>query len=219
VIWLKKRIPEDKEWRVIHNGFNGDFKPMTPSSVSSVLNIQDLKLNSPFLLHVGSGQPRKNRQLLIEMIFILKNKWDGKICFAGEGLDLQLCTYASSLGVTDKIISIVNPDHKLLMALYCACDAFVFPSYSEGFGWPLIEAQACGAPVIASDVAPMPEVTGGAALHRNPNKATDFADAFLSLGNKDVRDALIRKGFENCIRFNNKKMIQEYLTLHSLYLN
>jgi glycosyltransferase involved in cell wall biosynthesis len=213
------KLPIKKKWRIIHNGFNKDFKPLDASDFSSILSLINIELKKPFLLHVGSGQPRKNRELLVEMISILGRKWNGNICFAGEGIDPKLAAYASSLGVTDKMISVVSPEHKHLMALYSACDAFIFPSFSEGFGWPLIEAQACGAPVIASNIAPLPEVSGGAAIHKDPKNAREFANAFLSLGNKDIREGLIKKGFENSSRFNSKKMIQEYLDLHGFFLN
>jgi glycosyltransferase involved in cell wall biosynthesis len=183
------------------------------------LSLINSELKNPFLLHVGSGQPRKNRELLVEMISILNSKWKGKICFAGEGIDPKLYAYASSLGVTDKMISVISPEHKHLIALYSGCEAFIFPSFSEGFGWPLIEAQACGAPVIASNIAPLPEVTGGAAIHKDPKNAQDFADAFLLLENMEIRNDLIKKGFENSSQFSRKKMIEEYLNLHGFYLN
>jgi glycosyltransferase involved in cell wall biosynthesis len=218
-ILSKDKLPVDKKWRIIHNGFNKDFKPLDSSAFLSILTLINIDLEKPFLLHVGSGQARKNRELLVEMISILNSKWKGKICFAGEGVDAKLYAYASSLGVTDKIISVVSPEHKHLVALYSACEAFIFPSFSEGFGWPLIEAQACGAPVLASNVAPLPEVTGGAAIHIDPKKAIDFANAFLSLENKKIREDLVKKGYENSSRFNSKKMIQEYLDLHGYYLN
>jgi glycosyltransferase involved in cell wall biosynthesis len=116
----------------------------------------------------------------------------------------------------NRVKSIVKPGHETLLALYSLCDAFIFPSFSEGFGWPVIEAQACGAPVIASDIEPMPEVSGGGALHANPKTAADFADAFLSLQNKALREQLVNKGFENCKRFSSEKMIDAYLLLHGL---
>jgi glycosyltransferase involved in cell wall biosynthesis len=215
----KDQLPEKRKWLTIHNGFNQDFKPLDTTSFSSILSHINTDLKDPFLLHVGSGQPRKNRELLVEMMSILRSDWNGKICFAGEGIDPKLSAYASTLGMTDKIISVVSPEHKQLIALYSACDAFIFPSFSEGFGWPLIEAQACGAPVIASNVAPLPEVTGGAAIHEDPKNARGFVNALLTLRNKDTRNDLIKRGFENSSRFSSKKMIQEYLNLHGFYLN
>jgi glycosyltransferase involved in cell wall biosynthesis len=215
----KNKLPPENEWRTIHNGFNKDFTPLSASSLPTILGLINNNLQYPFLLHVGSAQPRKNRELLVEMISILGPRWNGKICFAGEPLDAKLSAYASSLGVSDRIISVVKPDHKNLIALYSGCDAFVFPSFSEGFGWPVIEAQACGAPVIASQVDPLPEVAGSAALYGDPKNARAFAEAFLSLENKWLRNNLIQKGFDNIHRFSSKKMIQEYINLHSFYLN
>lgn len=204
------------EWRVIYNGFNNNFKPQNLSKVLTTLEALGIKRNASFLLHVGSGLPRKNRKMLVDMAATLGNKWDGMICYAGDDIELDLINYAESLGLKDRIVSVVKPNHATLTALYSGCDAFIFPSYSEGFGWPLIEAQACGAPVIASNIEPMHEVSGGAALHHNPNRPQDFADAFCSLKNEVFRKILIQKGFENCLRFNNKEMIKAYLELHGL---
>ena len=111
----------------------------------------------------------------------------------------------------NKLISVVKPDHQTLVALYSCCEAFVFPSLSEGFGWPLIEAQACGAVVIASNTAPMPEVSGGAALHFDPNKPHDFANGFIALQNKEFKESLKIKGLKNIERFHRDNMMEAYL--------
>lgn len=204
------------EWRVIHNSFNAEFYPMSVTEASTTLSQTAFDFTIPFLLHVGSGLPRKNRQLLLDMVFLLGDKWQGNICFAGEALDINLLNQAAALGLTERVISIVGPDHTTLVALYSICKAFIFPSYSEGFGWPVIEAQACGAPVIASTIAPMPEVSGGAALHANPADAQEFVDAFMRLENNSTRDALIQQGFANCKHFENQHMIAAYLELLEL---
>src|SRR5690606_1199437 len=112
--------------------------------------------------------------------------------------------------------SIIKPDHKLLVALYSACDAFIFPSFTEGFGWPIIEAQACGAPVITSNIGALLEVGGGAAMHRDPYNPKEFADAFLSLSEDVVRAQVIQRGFQNIKRFDAEKMMQAYLDLHQV---
>ncbi len=201
------------EWRVIHNSFNGEFYPMPTTEATATLRQTAFDFSVPFLLHVGSGLPRKNRRLLLDMVFLLGDKWQGNICFAGEALDISLVHYVATLGLTNRVISLVGPDHTTLIALYSSCKAFIFPSYSEGFGWPVIEAQACGALVIASSLAPMPEVSGGAALYADPDDAQQFADAFLSLENNFMREALIQQGFANCQRFENQRMMAAYLNL------
>lgn len=208
--------PKDhtKNWMVIYNAFNADFRPLPTEEANGLLREAGIDPGMPYLLHVGSGLPRKNRKLLIDMLMVLGSGWEGNICFAGEPLEKDLVTYAGTLGLKHRITAVVNPDHSTLVALYSACAAFVFPSLSEGFGWPVIEAQACGAPVIASSLNPLPEVSGGCALHADPVRPADFADAFISLQNKRTREELISKGFENAKRFNVSRMTHAYLDLH-----
>lgn len=206
----------EKDWRVIHNAFNANFKLADDKKREALLGKTGLTSGIPFILHVGSGQLRKNRRLLIDMIAALDKKWDGKICFAGEAVDNDLMMHARSLNVNERIISVVSPDHDVLTALYSSCTAFIFPSFSEGFGWPLIEAQACGAPVIASNVEPMPEISGGTAIHADPNKSQDFANAFLLLKDEVFRMELIKRGYENIHRFQLDKMINKYIDLQKL---
>ncbi|WP_018614255.1 glycosyltransferase family 4 protein [Segetibacter koreensis] len=207
---------QSKNWRVIYNALNAEFTPIEEKKRKLLLQNTGLYPDMPFLLHVGSGLPRKNRKMLLDMVHVIKNEWQGNICFAGDPIDEKLLSLAESLGIEKRIVSIIKPDHDTLVALYNACEAFIFPSFSEGFGWPLIEAQACGAPVIASNIEPMPEISGRAALHVNPYSPEEFAEAFLSLKDIDKRSEIIEKGFYNSRRFSLNKMIDEYLALHKL---
>ena len=201
---------------VIHNAFNNDFIPMDSTKASVILARSGICSNIPFLLHVGSGSVRKNRILLLDMLSLLQSNTIINCCFAGESLNVELIEYAKKLQIFDKVISIIKPDHETLVALYSSCAAFIFPSLSEGFGWPLIEAQACGAVVLASDTAPMPEVSGGAALHFDPNNAAEFAGGFYTLNNKILKDKLILDGFKNSRRFSSAGMIKAYIDLMCL---
>jgi glycosyltransferase involved in cell wall biosynthesis len=203
-----------KNWMVIYNAFNAHFRPLCKEESNGLLRKAGIDPAMPYLLHVGSGLRRKNRKLLIDMLVALGSRWNGNICFAGEAPDEELTMYIRAMGMKNRVSVVVNPDHITLLALYSACTAFVFPSLSEGFGWPVIEAQACGAPVIASSLNPLPEVSGGAALHADPEKPADFAAAFLALQNRVTRNELIAKGFENAKRFHISRMTQAYLNLH-----
>jgi len=203
-------------WQVIHNAFNDEFRPMDVSECLPVLHQAGLPTSAPFILHVGSSLPRKNRSLLLEMLHILGNQWLGNICFAGEGPDVELLAKIEQLDLRERVKFVVKPLHKTLVALYSTCDAFIFPSYSEGFGWPVIEAQACGAPVIASSVEPMPEVSGGAALHADPFDPKAFAEALLTLQHSSTRASLVQQGFANSRRFELAHMIGAYLDLCQL---
>ncbi|WP_257668492.1 glycosyltransferase family 4 protein [Parapedobacter tibetensis] len=204
----------EKKWKVVHNSFNAPFKPMDKAECLPFLERCKISPDQSYILHVGSSLPRKNRKMVVDMIDAIDTRWDGFICFAGQPIDQALASHIEKLGLKDRVISVVKPDHQMLVALYSACEAFVFPSFSEGFGWPLIEAQACGAPVIASNIEPMPEISNGTALHADPYNKDAFADAFLQLLQPTVRERMIQQGFENCKRFDNKLLIKKFINLY-----
>jgi glycosyltransferase involved in cell wall biosynthesis len=203
-------------WVVLHNAFNARFDRVETRKAIRTLTRHELSIPQPFLLHVGSNLPRKNRRMLLQMIADPSHPWPGQICFAGEPVDSELAEEARKLGLQGRVHSVPKPDHETLCALYSLAHAFVFPSLSEGFGWPLIEAQACGAPVIASNSDPLPEVSGGAALHVNPHDPAAFAAALATLEKADARNALVSEGLKNIRRFDLSGMIDGYLELHGL---
>ncbi|ADB42258.1 glycosyl transferase group 1 [Spirosoma linguale DSM 74] len=205
-----------QDWRVIHNAFNGHFWPMPEDEARELLHQKGIRLPEPFILHVGSGMTRKNRRMLLDMAAKAGSQWTGTICYAGHALEDELTQLANSYGLADRVVSVTQPDHNTLVALYSLCQAFVFPSFSEGFGWPLIEAQACGAPVITSTIEPMPEVSGGAALYASPSEPIAFAEALLALQNETTRAEFIRWGFDNAANFESDRIMNAYLDIHTL---
>jgi glycosyltransferase involved in cell wall biosynthesis len=148
------------------------------------------------------------------MINELNNNYNGIICFAGQKPSDEIFNQATQLNLSNRIYFVEKPEHELLNLLYNTCDALVFPSFSEGFGWPIIEAQTCGAPVICSTVEPMPEIGGEGVLTANPESATAFTKQFLSLNNTDFRDKLIHSGIVNAKQFSTKKMIENYINFY-----
>jgi glycosyltransferase involved in cell wall biosynthesis len=201
-------------YEIIYNGFNASFESLEEVEISRQFLKYNVNLLKPYIFHVGSSLPRKNRGLLIEMLHLLEDSWDGVVCFAGQKIDSQLEGLINKYALQDRVVSIVKPSHEVLVALYNGCEAFVFPSFSEGFGWPLIEAQACGAPVIASALNPMIEVCGGAALHADPNNPEEFLKAFKLLKDSSVRNNLNRQGLKNCERFNKEDKVNAYLEFY-----
>jgi glycosyltransferase involved in cell wall biosynthesis len=203
----------EARWIVIHNALNADFRPLK-NVISNELLIQSgINVDVPFILHVGSSLQRKNRKLLLSMVMSLGNQWNGNICFAGEAIDNDLSENIKQLGLEKRVVSIEKPNHETLVALYSTCAAFIFPSFSEGFGWPIIEAQACGTPVIASAIEPFPEISGKAALFADPNIPQDFAQAFLSLSKENTNLILVQKGLQNANHFKPEIMTKAYIDL------
>jgi glycosyltransferase involved in cell wall biosynthesis len=208
--------PVNRKWGVVYNAFNAPFKPRDKSAGRLQLQAAGIDTSKPYLLHVGSSAKRKNRPLLVLLLDALGSQWSGNAVFAGDSIDEELKTFIESKGLSGRVISVVKPPHDLLETLYNNCYAFIFPSYSEGFGWPVIEAQACGAPVIASNIEPMPEICGNAALFAHPDDPQAFARALINLENHPVRENLVAAGFENCKRFSEDRMTEAYLRLHDI---
>ena len=93
-----------------------------------------------------------------------------------------------------------------LAKVYNLATCFIYPSFYEGFGIPSLEAQACGTPVIVSNIASLPEVCGDSALYCNPYDINDIKEKIeLLIENENLRQELIQKGFENIKRFSWEK--------------
>lgn len=202
-------FPEN--YQVIYNGLNDQFCQLTDFEIAELKVKYTEFPSSNFLLHVGSNLERKNRILLVKMLNELNNDYHGIVCFAGQKPSEDIFELAAQFHLSNRIYFIEKPKHELLNLLYNTCDALIFPSFSEGFGWPIIEAQTCGAPVICSNIEPMPEIGGEGVLTANPNSAKAFSEQFLSINNNDKREKLIQLGFENAKQFSTQKMINNYI--------
>jgi glycosyltransferase involved in cell wall biosynthesis len=196
---------------VIHNGLNQQFTKLLKIEIDASFSILPDK---PFLFHVGSNLPRKNRILLLEILKGMAANFDGYLCLAGMGLDSELKKASEKLGLTNRIIVYEKPTHEVLNLLYNACYAFIFPSKSEGFGWPIIEAQACGAPVICSNIEPFIEIAGNSVLMADPTNSKEFIEQLVMLSNNSFRENLIAKGFQNCLKYTTEKMLSNYFNLY-----
>ena len=173
-----------------------------------------LKPDTPFVLHVGSNLRRKNREGVLRIFARCKARWNGLLVFAGEPLSDPLRALGRQLGVLDRIVEVPDATSELLEALYNCATAFLFPSRFEGFGWPIIEAQACGCPVLCGDRAPLPEVAGDAGLIHPVEDEESFAAEIISLTDPGVRAAWSEKSLHNAQRFSTERMIAEFISAY-----
>ena len=200
---------------VIENGLNYRYRPLPEEKVKARLGkVSQLKLDRPFVLHVGSHLRRKNRAGVVRIFARTKDHWNAQLVFAGDRLSNDLWTQARALGIADRIVEIVSADSELLEALYNQAHALLFPSRFEGFGWPIAEAQACGCPVLCRDAAPMSDVAGGAALLRDIADEDGFAEDLLRLRDPATREKYRELGLQNATRFSAKTMAEQYLALY-----
>jgi len=124
--------------------------------------------------------------------------------------------HVKQTGMSDKVDFLDFVPDADLSALFAACDAFVFPSLYEGFGLPPLEAMACGAPVICSNTASLPEVVGDAAWLVNPREASEIANAIERVVNDDhLRDELRAKGLAQASKFSWERAARETLDVYN----
>ncbi len=198
----------NEQVKVIYHGINHDlFKIYNDSKVN-------FELPEKFIFSVGSIEPRKNLAGLLKAYNSLDKEFkkEYKLVLAGfKGWE------------NEEIIDLIEQDkeniHYLgfvsdseLAKVYNLASLFVFPSFYEGFGLPVLEAMACGTPVVCSDVTSLPEVGGDAAVYCNPNNMNDIAEKIeMVLSDEKLQQDMIDKGLKRAEKFTWEKAAQEHL--------
>lgn len=200
---------------LIHHGINHPYKRQPPNEARARLaKVARLTPERQFLLHVGSNLRMKNREGALRIFALTRNDWNGQLVFAGQKLTPELRSLGKELGVLERVIEVAGPDDDLLEALYNCALALLYPSRFEGFGWPIIEAQACGCPVLCADREPMSEVGGDAAITHNVEDETGFAHSILRLTDPAERARWSERSLHNAERFRAEDMIAKYIALY-----
>jgi glycosyltransferase involved in cell wall biosynthesis len=197
------------------NGLNYTFRPLDAGEVDKRLAGLP-EIQHPFLVHVGTSHPRKNRDGVLRVFERAAQRTDLQLVFAGQALTQELIRLAEDLKVNDRIVQVVNPKVEIIEALYNRAVALLFLSRYEGFGWPAIEAQACGCPVVASDIPPLTEILAQSAALFPLQDEAGMADAVVRLaGDHDFRKQMRSRGLDNVrSRFQTARMIEDYLRLY-----
>lgn len=204
---------------VIYNGYNRFlFKKIDDQA--KVMNVlEKYGVNGPYLFYVGRIEMKKNIPKLIEAFSILKqnNKdMDHKLVLSGKasyGYDEANYTI-HEFGLADDVVMTGWVEEDDLPYFYNGATAFIFPSNYEGFGIPLLQAMACGTPIITSCSTSIPEVVGDAALLFNPLSAKSMADNMERvILDSDLRDKLIKNGRERVAIFSWQKCAEDTLKL------
>ncbi|HLW35075.1 MAG TPA: glycosyltransferase family 1 protein [Chthoniobacterales bacterium] len=197
----------------INNGLNYPYRKLAHEDAVARLNaIPGFGL--PFVLHVGSNLPRKNRDAVLRIFARTKDKWNARLVFAGDALDPEQRALSVQLKIADRVVEINDASDQTLQALYSCATTLLYPSLSEGFGWPIIEAQACGCPVVCTEIAPMPETAGDAGLFHKANDEAGFAADILRMNDPAERAIWSEKGLRNAERFSTEKMISRYIDVY-----
>lgn len=206
-------IREDRVSRV-YNSLNYPYSPMEKSEAAARLRRLSVVPEEAFLLHVGGNQWYKNRMGVLRMFAALRKlttSHNVRLLMVGKPWTGEMRRFVAMNGLSDVTQELTAVDDEDLRALYSTATLLLFPSLEEGFGWPIVEAQACGCLVVTSNRSPMTEVAGDAAIYVDPGNPS-LAAAKL----KDALDGLVinaEAGLRNAARFKSG-MIDQYIALY-----
>ena len=163
-------------------------------------------VTKPFVLFVSSLWSYKNCDGLLRAWAIARHQLPGRqLAIVGAGRDEKyvagLHALAAELGIEDDVVFVGGVALEETVAFYRAADAFVYPSLNETFGLPILEAMACGCPVVTSDVSAMPETAGGAAVLASPTEPDSLARAIVEAAQPGHRDRLRDLGYARASQF------------------
>lgn len=200
----------------IYNGVDEVFQVLCDDATESVK--KKYRIKNPFILYVGTLEPRKNIPVLLKAFYLLKKKGIGHrlVIAGGKGWKYEnIYKTLNELNLQKEVIFTGYVQYEDLPKLYNAADIFIYPSLYEGFGFPPLEAMACGTPVIASNTSSLPEVVGNAGMLVDPLDAAKIADAMRKvLNNEDVRERMIQMGLERVSMFSWERCAEETLEVY-----
>lgn len=200
---------DDSKIEVVYNGV--DHSRFYPKSSEEVEKVRDrLEISERYVLGLGSLDPRKNFHRLLRA-------WERAEGFLSEKCVLVIAggsgrnfRNVSLKARSDRVKLLGYVADRYLPALYSGADAFVYPSVFEGFGLPVLEAMACGTPVITSNVTSLPEVAGEAAVLVDPFDVEAMAEAIVRVVEDNIlHDQLRQKGLERARQFTWERAAEE----------
>lgn len=202
---------------VKHLGIDAERIRVTPLAASPEFVPCPHPVDTPYFLYVGNIEPRKNLERLIEAFSMMPQK-DHQLWIVGDDLyrSRLVREKARSLGLNGRVKFFGYVDRSELPALFSGATAFLYPSLLEGFGLPVVEAMACGTPVITSNSSSLAEIAGGVALLVDPLNCKAMAEAMTHTAeDKRLRRELSRKGLKRAAEFSWTKTAE--LTLEAYH--
>ncbi|MFP9099569.1 glycosyltransferase family 4 protein [Flavobacterium sp. RHBU_24] len=203
---------------VVYNGLTRDYRPMPVDECrQSFSEFTGKDLSKGYILHVGGNQWYKNRKGVVQMYDAWRSLYPDAtlpLVLIGKVPNKSLYDAYNGAKYKDDIILVTNAPDEIVMKAYAGTSAFLFPSLAEGFGWPIVEAMASGAPVITTNKAPMTEVAGDAGflverypfekagLEKWSEESAQVLQQLMQLGDAS-REEVVKKGLENATRFNS----------------
>jgi glycosyltransferase involved in cell wall biosynthesis len=214
---------EDAKLKLIYEAVDHDlFRPGDPEAARAHV-AQRYGVTRPFVLFVSSLWPYKNCAGLLRAFAAVRDQLgDRQLVIVGPGRDgphaSELELLAGELGISDDTVWVGGVPLQETVRFYQSADTLVYPSFNETFGLPLLEAMACGCPVVTSDVTAMPEIAGGAAVLADPHSPESIGKAILeALGSADrLRDAGLERAAQFTWAATGAATLELYREVHEL---
>lgn len=200
--------------KVVYQGVNEIFKQEVTFEQMAFAQ-KKYNLPNEFLLFVSTIEKRKNVQLIIKAIKERKN-WNMPLVVIGRSTAYMKDLYAliDETKLQGKIIFLHDVSYEELPAIYKLAHVFIYPSYFEGFGIPIIEAQQMGIPVITSTGSAFQEAGGDGALYNDPDDINGLVDKIEMLSDHNHRNQIIEKGYLNVKRFDQKIISDQIMGIY-----
>jgi glycosyltransferase involved in cell wall biosynthesis len=195
---------DERKLKLIYEAVDHDlFKPGDVGAARA--KVASHGVTKPFVLFVSSLWPYKNCDGLLRAWALARSELgDRQLVIVGGGRDQEyvasLRSLANELGISGDAVFVGAVPLEETVQFYRAADAFVYPSLNETFGLPILEAMACGCPVVTSDTSAMPETAGGAALLSDPKDPASIARAIVEAASQP-RDRLCDLGLKRASQF------------------
>jgi len=210
-------VPEDRI-RVVYNAVDPCFREIKDRhELDQLKKTFGLGGNcGRILLSVGINWAHKNIEGIIHALKYVRNRYGDVILVrVGEVFNQSQVKLMRDLGLESAVYQLGRVAPEDLVSLYNLADVTLFPSFYEGFGWPIVESFACGTPVVTSTTSSMPEVAGDAAILVDPKRPEEVGRAAVDiLQNADMRNRLIEKGFERAKLFSMEKQAHDTLKVY-----
>ncbi len=206
---------------VVPNAVDKVFHRLPADAIQAVRDRYGLTPETFCLLNVGSNNARKNISGILAAVAAAKHQ-GLPVHFWKAGADFtdEQAQFIQANGLADCVAYVGKPSEPSLIELYNAADCLMAPSSYEGFGLTILEAMACGTPVITASVSAMPEVAGDAAILVDPTNQAEITDAIHQLFNHpEQRQALIQKGLERVQQFTWEKTAQAVASVYEQTLS
>jgi glycosyltransferase involved in cell wall biosynthesis len=214
---IRRYLKTNREIQVIHPAVDARFRPITDCGT-----LRDVKarygITGEYVLYTGIFKARKNHAGLLRAFRrSLDDYSDARLVLAGpldEG-ERELRALAEQLNIADRVVFTGFVEDSDLQALYSSARVYACPSLYEGFGFTILEAMACGIPVVCSAEASLPEIGGDAALYADARDPEQFGRALCrAFTDANLRTAMVEKGRANVDRFTWRSTALQTLAVY-----